>query len=215
MAITQTTLSADLGAGDLTMTVASGTGFPAVGTTANPGYIVRIDGEYLRAIGQPVAGTIKLRGRGSNGTTAAAHDVLAKVEVSSDPQDFGPVPTGSDNEMPPFTNRQETIGEDITFTAAQVLAWGNRNRTFAITKGSAALIGLPAPSKAQDGLTVTFTSLSAFLHVLTATTLLANGGTASPYTTATGAHTKVGATLVLQAQNGLWNVVSASNFTIT
>src|SRR5262245_25818800 len=89
MAITQTALSADLSATGLTMTVASGTGFPTAGPTiASPGYVVRIDNEFMLAVQQPVAGTIKLAQRGYNGSAAVAHDVLAKVEVSSAGSDF-------------------------------------------------------------------------------------------------------------------------------
>lgn len=215
MAITATALSADLGANDTRMAVASGTGFPSVGTVANPGYLVRIDNEYLLAVGQPVSGTITIAQRGYNGTAAAAHDTLAKVLVSSAPADFSPNAPGNLVDLPPATPIQATLGEDITFTSAQVAAWGNQDRVFAITKATAIAITLVAPSKAQDGLVVTFTSLVAVLNVITATSLLATGGTASPYTTATGAHTKIGATLMLQAQNGLWQVVSNSGWTIS
>jgi hypothetical protein len=216
MAITQTALAADLTATAKTMTVSSGTGFPTSGgPPVSPGYVVRIDREYMLAVQQPTAGVIKIAQRGYNGTFAESHDTLAKVEVSSVATDFaGPSP-GNVVDLPPYQPLMQTLGEDYTFTSTEIAALGNQPKTYAILKGSAIAITLVAPSKAQDGLVLTFTSLTAFLHVITATALLANGGTGSPYTTATGAHTKVGATLVLQAQNGLWNVVSASNFTIT
>ena len=215
MAITATTLSADLTANAVSMTVGSGTGFPSVGSVANPGYLVRIDSEYMLAVGQPVSGTITIAQRGYNGTAAVAHDLLAKVLVSSAPSDFNSVSAGNVVDLPPSNPITATIGEDLTFTSAQVAAWGNRNRVFAITKATAVALVLVAPSKAQDGLTVTFTSLTAVLHVITATSLLANGGTGSPYTTATGADSKIGATLTLQAQNGLWNVVANVGFTLS
>lgn len=215
MSITQTALSADLSATGLTAVVASGTGFPSVGTIANPGYLVRIDTEYMLAIAQPVAGTIKIAQRGYNGTKAQAHDTLAKVLVSSAPSDFANPAAGSNVDLPPFTPVQETIGEDRTFTAAEVAAWGNQPRVFALLKATATAITLVAPSKAQDGLLVTFVSLTALANVITATGLLANGLTASPYTTATGAHTKIGAVLELQAQNGLWSVVSQQGWTLS
>lgn len=215
MAITATTLSADLSANAVSMAVASGTGFPGVGTVANPGYLVRIDKEYMLAVGQPVAGTITIAQRGYNGTAAVAHDLLAKVSVSSAPSDFSSASAGNTVDLPPSLPVQQTIGEDITFTSAQVAAWGQQPRVFAITKATAAAIVLVAPSKAQDNLVVQFTSLTAVLHVLTATALLANGATGSPYTTATGADSKIGASLTLQAQNGLWNVTANVGFTLT
>ena len=215
MAITQTALSADLGANDVRMTVASGSGFPAVGTIATPGYIVRIDKEYMLAKAQPVANTIIIARRGFYGTAAVAHDVLAKVSVSADPQDFaGPSP-GNHVTMPPYTPTNSTLGENFTITAAQVAAWGNQPQNFAITKATAlATSTLAAPSKAQDGLTLVFTSLTAAAHVITATSLLADAVSGSPHTTATFA-AFIGTTLTLQAQNGLWNVVSSTGVTIT
>lgn len=216
MAISQTALSADLSATSLTMTVASGTGFPtAGGTPVTPGYVVRIDKEYMLAVSQPVTGVIKLAMRGYAGTAAAAHDTLAKVSVSSSPADFADPSSGNVAVLPNYLPSQETIGEDKTFTAAEVLAWGNQPRQFAFTKATAATIVLVAPSKAQDGLVISFTSLVAVLNVITATSLLANGATASPYTTATGADSKIGATLTLQAQNGLWNVAANVGFTLS
>ena len=215
MAITATNLTADLGANDVTMVVASGTGFPTAGSAiANPGYLVRIDNEYMLAVQQPVSGTIKIAQRGYGGTAAGAHDNLARVLVSSAPGDFPPVGAGSQVEIPPFTPTSQTIGEDITFTTAQVLAWGNQPRVFPILKATAAAITLVAPSTAQNGETVVFTSLTAAAHIITATTLLADAVSGSPHTTATFA-AFIGSTLTLQAQAGLWQVVSSTGITIT
>lgn len=215
MAITQTTLSADLSATGLTAKVASGTGFPtAGGTPVSPGYVVRIDREFMLAVQQPVSGVIKLAQRGYNGTAAEAHDVLAKVEVSALGSDFADPSAGNVTSMPPYQPGMQTIGEDYTFTSAEIAAYGNQARNFAITKATAAAITLVAPSKAQDGLTFVFTSLTAAAHVITATTLLGDAVSGSPHTTATFA-AFIGATITLQAQNGLYNVVSTTGVTIT
>lgn len=214
MAITATALSADLGANDVTMVVASGTGFPGVATVPSAPYLVRIDSEYMLAVGQPVSGTIRIAQRGYNGTAARSHDVLAKVLVSSAPSDFNGVSAGNLIDLPPNLPVQQTIGEDITFTTADVAGWGNRNRNFAVDKATAAAIVLVAPSKAQDLLVITFTSLTAAAHVITATSLLGDGASGSPHTTATFA-AYIGATLTLQAQNGIWNVISNVGVTIT
>lgn len=215
MAITATALSADLSATALTMTVASGSGFPTAGAApTSTGYVCRIDREYFLAFSQPVAGVIKIGQRGYNGTFAAAHDILAKVEVSSLGSDFADAFPGSVVSMPPHQPGMQTLGEDRTFTSAEIAAWGNQAQNFAITKGSACLFTLVAPSKAQDGLTVVFTSLTAFAHVLTATTLIADAVSGSPHTTGTFA-AFIGSTITLQAQNGLWNLVSATGVPIT
>lgn len=214
MAITQTALSADLGANDVTMVVSSGTGFPSVGTVATPGYLVRIDKEYMLAKSQPVSGTIKIAQRGYNGTAAVAHDTLSKVEVSSAPSDFSQPAPGNSTDLPPYLPVNDTIGESITYTSAQIAAWGNQPRDIAVSKASAAAIVLVAPSKAQDGLRLQFTSLTAAAHVITATSLLADAVSGSPHTTATFA-AFIGASLCLEAQNGLWNVLNSTGITIT
>lgn len=214
MAISQTTLSADLSATALTMKVASGTGFPtAGGPPVTPGYLVRINREYMLAVQQPVSGVIKIAQRGHNGTAAQAHDILSKVEVSALPADFANPSPGNVASMPPYQPGMQTIGEDYTFLSAEVAAWGNQPQNFVITKATAAAITLPAPSTAQDGLQVTFTSLTAAAHVITATNLLNNGVTGGPHDTATFA-AFAGSGLVLQAQGGLWNLISSVVVTI-
>lgn len=215
MSITATTLSADLSATGLTMTVGSGSGFPTAGAGVSANYLVRIDKEFMLAVSQPVSGTIKLAQRGYNGTAATNHDVLAKVEVSASPADFGDPSPGNVVTLTPGAPSMQTIGEDRTFTTTEIAAMGNQAQNFAITKATAAAITLVAPSKAQDGLTVTFTSLSDAIHVITATSLLANAGAASPYTTATWANAKAGGGITLQAENGLWNVLATTNVTLT
>lgn len=213
MAITSTTLSADLSATGLTMTVGSGTGFPTAGDTTPQSYVVRIDDEYMVATLQPVSGQIKLRSRGSFGTAAAAHDTLSRVLVSSVPSDFSANPVGSDVPLPPYRPDAVTIGEDYTFTATGVAAIV-RDTIFSVNKATAAAITLVAPSKAQDGIELTFTSQTAAAHVITATSLLGDAVSGSPHTTATFA-AYIGATLTLTAQNGIWNVTGSVGVTIT
>ncbi len=208
MAITATTTTAAITANDLIVPVTSGTGFPGVGTIAQPGYLVRIDTEYMLAVSQPVANTIKLAFRGYNGTAAVAHDLLSKIEVSSAPGDFPPNPAGAVVELPPNTPLQITLGQDKVFTAAEILGYANRPVVIALTKASALAITLVAPSKSQDGLTLAFTNLTAAAHVITATGLLSDGVTGGGKNTATFA-AFVGASLTLMAQNGLWNIMAA------
>lgn len=215
MAITATALSADLSATGLTMKVASGTGFPtAGGPPQSPGYLVRVNREYMLAIQQPVSGVIKLAMRGYNGTAAEAHDTLSKVEVSALGSDFANPSAGNVTSMPPYQPGMQTIGEDREFSATEIAAWGNQAQNFPITKATAAAITLVAPSKAQDGETLVFTSLTAAAHVITATSLLGDAVSGSPHTTATFA-AFIGASITLQAQNGLWNVIATTGVTIT
>jgi len=213
MAITQTALTADLAADALTMKVSSGTGFPTAGDSTPQRYLCRIDKEYFLAVTQPVSGVIKIAQRGYQGTVATAHDTLAKVSVSSNPADFADASPGNSVPLPPYLPAQQTIGEDRTFTSTEVAAWGNQPQDFVITKATAAAITLPAPSTAQDGLMVTFTSLTAAAHVITATNLINNGVTGSPHDTATLA-AFAGSGCVFKAQGGLWNLVSSVVVTV-
>jgi hypothetical protein len=83
-----------------------------------------------------------------------------------------------------------------------------------ISKAGACLLTLAAPTAAQAGTWILLTSRTAQAHVLTATTLLADGVSGSPHTTATfGAF--IGANIQLHAVNLLWHVVSVKGVTIT
>jgi hypothetical protein len=214
MAITQTNLTADLGINDTQMSVAAGAGFPGTGVIANPGWLVRIDKEYLLAISQPVTGTIKIAQRGFNGTAAAPHDLLAKVTVSSSASDFPDSAPGQLTVLPANLPSMTTIGENRVFTTAEVHSWGNQPQIFAITKATAAAITLVAPGKDQDGLIITFTSLTAAAHVITATALIADGVTGGPHGTVTFA-AFAGASITLMAQNGLFNTIGSVTAPIT
>jgi hypothetical protein len=208
MAITATNLVSDLGINDTTMVVAANAGFPPVGVVANPGWLVRIDKEYLLAISQPVTNTIKIAQRGFNGTAAAPHDLLAKVTVSASGSDFPDSSPGNLTVLPANLPSMTTIGENRIFTTAEVHSWGNQPQLFAITKATAAAITLVAPGKDQDGLVVTFTSLTAAAHVITATALLNDAVTGGPHGTITFA-AFAGSGITMMAQNGLWNVMAS------
>ncbi len=88
-----------------------------------------------------------------------------------------------------------------------------------ITKAGVIALTLTAPTAGvDDGMVISITSANgAYADTLTATALLQNGATASPYTTATfGVTTSyIGGTLVLKAYNGFWFVVSAVGVALT
>lgn len=101
---------------------------------------------------------------------------------------------------------QATIAGDGALTIA--------NGSTYLTKGSAAAITLAAPTAAQAGIRITVVSGSSFAHVITATSLLLDGATGVPHTTATFAAFK-GASIILEANNLLWSVVSNNHVTIS
>ncbi len=85
--------------------------------------------------------------------------------------------------------------------------------TVKITKATAALCGIVAPTAAQDGTTLVITSATDAAHTVTGVALIADGVTGSPHSTATFAAFK-GATITLMACNQLWNVVSSTGVTV-
>lgn len=86
---------------------------------------------------------------------------------------------------------------------------------YVITKaGTLAALTLAAPTAAQNGQQMIFTSRTAFAHTITATGLINNGTTGSPHNLATFA-AFAGASLTLVADNLLWNVLSSNSVTIS
>jgi len=105
------------------------------------------------------------------------------------------------------------VSNPITLAAADgavALAPGS----VVITKtGSLAALTLAAPTAAQNGLTITVTSATAFAHTITATGLFEDGVTGGAKTTATFA-AFAGATIVLMAYNLKWHTVSLKAVTV-
>src|SRR5574343_1042894 len=195
MALTATTLTTDISATQLQFGVTSSSGFAA-------GQPVLIGGEYMVCTGVPVSGQITVRSRGNEGTAAAAHDLLSNVLTSATPSDFPAVPTGAVNITPPYVDNIVEVWEYGAIDAP------NKNTTFILTKATAlASTTLASPTKAQNGIRATFTSQTAAAHVITA---VMEDGTTGGSTTATFTAYK-GASMILEACNGLWNVIAVQN----
>ncbi len=206
MALTTTSISADIGAGDIDLPITStSSGFPGVGIKGT-NQVILIDGEYMLLDYVIKSGLIRVKRRGDQGTYAQAHDVLAQVTTSSDASDFPAIPPGMVNVRPPSIDNILSIGENGT------IAVPSRNTTYLITKATAlATTVLDSPTVAQNGLRLTFTSETAAAHVITG---VLEDGTTGGSTTATFAAFK-GASFTLVAANGVWNVVSTMTVTIT
>src|SRR5213076_2171669 len=113
-------------------------------------------------------------------TTAVAHDILAPVSLGATGADFPNLGPGAQSQRPPYQNKRVTIGQN-----AGTITLPDSDTEYVITKAGVATMTLPAPTVAQNGLRLTFTNQTANAHVLTATSLLNNGLTGSPFTTAT------------------------------
>lgn len=210
MALTRTSTAAAITANQLTnlSITSTSSGFPAVGTLQTR-QIVLIDGEYMLLDQVTASGVINVLQRGYNGTAAVAHDVLAPVITSSNPSDFVGVAVGAVDSRPPYVDDVVTVGQN------GAIAVPIKDTTVLLTKATAlASTTLAAPGKDQDGLKLTITSTTAAAHVITATTLFGDSESGSPETTATFA-AQIGSTMLLEAVNGLWNVVSAVGVTFS
>jgi hypothetical protein len=204
MALVNTTLSAAITANDTIIPLTSTTSFPAVGVVAGNGQPVQIDGEIMYHVMTIAAGSIKVRMRGAEGTEARAHDLLAPVSTSASGADFPNPGVATSGQRSPQVDNLVTIGQNTA-----LLTLPDKNTEYVITKATAlASTVLPAPTVAQNGLKLIFTSQTAAAHVITATALLNNGLTGSPWTTATFA-AFAGAGFSVVANNGLWNVLAA------
>ena len=201
MALTNTTLAAACGVSDTTIRVTAATGFADK-------QIIRVDAELLAQAGTPstTSPTVIPVRRGLDGTAAAAHGILANVATGL-ASDFPAPPPGQIVALAPGDGRR-TLGVDTTLATADFPAGPT---TIVLTKATAAAITLGAPSKAQDGLRITFLSATAAAHTVTyATGFYGDAGSSDIATFAA----KVGASMTLEANGGAWGVIALGNVTI-
>ncbi len=181
---------------------------PALGAPPlSIGVPVLLDTEFFYVVSQPASGVFTVRGRGSEGTAASAHDVLTSVYASLT-NDWGNPQPGTVVTIDPAEDLVIAIGQDGT------IALVGANTVYNINKLTAAALVLPAPNVGDNGVALVFTSMTAAAHVITATGLLMDGTSSAPKTTATFAAFK-GATATFVAENGFWNVSALQNVTLS
>lgn len=181
MAFTTTTLAAACSASELqlTCTDTTGAGFPAVGA-APVNQPLQIDGEIMflvSTLSKATPGVIKVARRGSEGTYAVAHDILAPVRTSATPGDFSQPSTPAIGDITPAVDANVTLGQDQAIVPPLV------STTYYITKASAAALTITGPANAQPGTRLTFISQTAFAHTLTYTPGFGNSTTATDVAT--------------------------------
>lgn len=202
MAVTRTTLSAAIKAGDLTIPVVStATGFPAVGQILSPSQPVMIDQEMMFLVQVPAINILLVRSRGADGQQAVAHDVGAPVLTSASPGDFPVAGYGFSLTNPVEGPRTLTYGQSGAITLPPASLGGE-----ALLNGAAALaMTLAAPPFYLTGTTFAILTQSAFAHVVSAPALFFTGAAGGPFGTLTFP-AQIGAQVDLIAQNGVWNV---------
>lgn len=198
MALTNTTLAAAVAFNDDTIRLTSATGFADQ-------QVIRVDNEMMAQAGAATGVVVKVR-RGIEGSAQVAHGILADV-VTGLPGDFPAPPAGHPVQVPPTMTGRNTIGTDVTFATAD---YPKGDLTYVITKATAAAITLGAPSKAQNGLRLTFRSATAMAHTITyAAGFYGDAGSSDIATFAA----KVGASATFEANAGTWGVIALANVT--
>lgn len=181
---------------------------PALGgPPQSMGVPVLMDTEFMFVVAQTALGVFTVRGRGSEGTAASAHDVLASVYASIT-NDFGNPQPGTVVTIDPAEDLAVAIGQDGTIPLA------GANTVYNINKLSAAALVLPAPLVSDNGVAIVITSLTAFAHVITASPTGNFKDGVAARTTATFAAV-AGATITFVAENGAWNVPSLQAVTLS
>ena len=196
MAQTTTTISAAVGATDLTLPVTSATGVAA-------GNYLRLDNEFM--VVTAVSGTnISVRARGDKGSGAVAHNILAVANTGLD-SDLAVQPMGQASQIDP---QFPTI---VTYSAAGAIAIPNQNTLVVLNGGAARAMTLAGPGKDQDGLTLTVLNASAYAHTVTYTAGFYGDTTSSDVITFAA---KAGASFICVARGGTWGLLGLTNCTI-
>ena len=196
MAQTTTTISAAVGATDLTIPVTSATGFAA-------GNYLRLDNEFM--VVSSVSGTnISVRSRGDKGSGAVAHNILAIANTGLD-SDLAVQPMGQAAQIDP---QFPTI---VTYSSAGAIAIPVQNTMVVLNGGAARAMTLAGPAKDQDGLTLTVLNASAFAHTVTYTAGFYGDTTSSDVITFAA---KAGASFICVARGGTWGLLGLTNCTI-
>ena len=166
MALTRTTLSAACAAGDVTITVASATGFSA-------GYWLLIDQEVMQVGKGYVSGTVIPVGRGKQGTVASAHVTTAGVVVGigTDWDD----PSAQTAVTYPIAGRARTL-TSITATGSLTLPAAGSDAVVILNGTSVIALTVPVPTADMDGTLLYIASNGAAAHTVTFTGGLSGAG---------------------------------------
>lgn len=208
MAITGTTISSAVAAGDLVINVTSATGF-ATSTTA-PQWI-KIDSEYMILSpaynSAPYNGTgtaIPVYRRGDQGSAVVAHNALAAC-VTGLFSDHVALPAAAVSPVP-MPQKADNI---VTYSVSGAIALPTQERTSVIIdKAGVAAMTLALPTKDMDGYVLTIGSTTAQAHTVTLPSAhFLDGLTGGPHTVWTATTGFKGQGLMIQAQQGEWLVL--------
>ena len=191
MAITSTTLATAMTATSLTCRVTAATG-------ATVGGFLKIDDEYMFITA--ITGTvIDVRGRGSYGTVAKAHNKLAPISVGL----VTDVPTPSAGIG---TGARWTPRDVVSYGVAGVIALPVRDTVVLLTGAAAIAMTLANPSGVPDGTILTITATTPVAHTVTLITGYLGANTSDVFTWPNAGG--VGHSVMLVAYKGVWGHLS-------
>lgn len=201
-----TTLAAPIGVDDTTLKITSATGVSA-------GMAARVDDEFIGEVLGVDGTTVKVRGRGWDGTAGRPHRVLAPIVFYTKSGTFPEaltllqIPPGHVVPQPPEQEITDTVGADGTYTVPP------NDATVYLMKATALALTLPAPSKLENGRRLKFVNGTAAAHVITATGLIHDGVTGGAKNTLTfGAF--LGACVEVVAKDGFWHTQNLKVVTV-
>lgn len=197
MALVRTTLAADVASSDLSLKVTAATNLAV-------GMLALCDSEYIGAITSISGTVIGVRGRGDQGTAAAAHDNLAAIDFGI-PSDFPTATAGTLVARPP------QIPDTVMYGENGAIAVPTKDTRVILDKASAATMTIGDPSKASDGIEVTIVAATAAAHTVANTTGYNAGGTTVDTATFGGA---IGDNFTIMAVGGTWVTTNTVNVTL-
>jgi hypothetical protein len=200
MALVNTTLTGDITDRALVLPVASVAG-------ASAGKQVRINNERIGSVIEVIGLSVRIRGRGDQGTAAEAQKAGSAVTFG-DPSEFVKPSTSETAAVEQFRDAQTYL-----LAGAIEITPDQRDQTVILMGAAAIAMTLAAPALDQDGKKLTVLVGTAFAHTITATGLFQDGVTGGAKTTAT-AGAFLGASLQLQALKGFWHVIGRSVFAV-
>lgn len=212
MAITATTISAAVKVGDLVIPVTSATGFA---TSATAPQYVKIDNEYMVIAPSYVSGTnIPVYRRGDQGSAQVAHNALAicTTGLFSDLPALAPMQDAAASGFMPFPSGFSTVQY---YSVSGAITVPTANTMVVLNKAGVAAMTLAAPIAGTDGVLLYVTSATAQAHTVAATSLIGDGTSGSPHTTATFTTGYIGQGMLLVVANGIYNVISAPHVAFT
>jgi hypothetical protein len=187
MALTATTLNGAVLEGARFVRLTSATGIAVKD-------IVQVNGERMEVADITLTPTIEVR-RGINGTRALAHGTLAIV-VYGPPADFVQL---------------SNAPEIVNYGADGAITPPTKETLVVVTKATAAALTLEGPNASAIGFTVQILSATAAAHTVTYTAGFYGDTTSSDVATFAA---KVGASMTISPEKGVWGVQALANVTI-